>query len=765
MKHLLSILAILFTTTIMAQVEICNNSIDDDGDGLIDIQDTDCDCDQILPSGLIPNESFEIMECCPNGEAEFQCATSWEQAAPTSDYFHTCGITFPNWIFPTQQPPQPLPDGQGYVGFRDGKRPGRPNYKEYVGACLTDEMEVGKVYTLDFFLGFPLSGNSIDMTIYATTECSNLPFTTQFDTGCPTNNPSWDVLDAQFIQGDNEWVNVIFDLVADKPYTAIILGSGCDANPNFENDPYFFVDRLNLVEKVEGGLPFTEIEGSLCEDEVTLELDLGDEFGYQWYKDGIAMLGEESNTITLQVNGQNVATYSVVISTPAGCVLSEEFDLTPPVLFSEQEATICEGEVYSFGDQQITTAGLYTQTLISVQGCDSIVALDLMVQEASSSSLTPTICDGEEFEIDGDILTESGNYFYTFPTDDDCDSIVTVVLNVLEAATRTEQLSICEGDPFSFEGQNLTTTGIYPFFYTQPNGCDSTFIIDLTVNQVYSEQSSATLCEGEVLQFGNEMISVGGTYTGQLSTVTGCDSNVVLEVELVLASFSQIEETICEGESYLLEGEAYNNAGSYQAFTTNSVGCDSTIFLELEMISWDDGISLPSDTVLNLGSDFLVTPDYIAPEFQQTVWLNELGEVLSNDATLQLTGILERQEISISAVDEFGCVDEDQIVIRVNRNIGVYAPNIFSPNGDTANDFFRPVVNESIESLKEINVYDRWGNLVYHEESITDLPSWQGWDGRYNNQLATSGVYVYSAIFIALDGVEESIAGDITLIR
>jgi len=109
------------------------------------------------------------------------------------------------------------------------------------------------------------------------------------------------------------------------------------------------------------------------------------------------------------VNGQNVATYSVVISTPAGCVLSEEFDLTPPVLFSEQEATICEGEVYSFGDQQITTAGLYTQTLISVQGCDSIVALDLMVQEASSSSLTPTICDGEEFEIDGDILTESGN--------------------------------------------------------------------------------------------------------------------------------------------------------------------------------------------------------------------------------------------------------------------------------------------------------------------------------------------------------------------
>ena len=52
----------------MAQVEICNNSIDDDGDGLIDIQDDDCVCNQILPSGLIPNESFEENDCITMGE-------------------------------------------------------------------------------------------------------------------------------------------------------------------------------------------------------------------------------------------------------------------------------------------------------------------------------------------------------------------------------------------------------------------------------------------------------------------------------------------------------------------------------------------------------------------------------------------------------------------------------------------------------------------------------------------------------------------------
>lgn len=764
--YLIIIASIFFSLSISAQIEICNNSIDDDGDGLIDIQDSDCDCDQILPSGLIPNESFEIMECCPTGEADFQCATSWQQAAPTSDYFHTCGITYPTWISPTQQPPQPLPDGQGYVGFRDGKRPGRPDYKEYVGACLTDEMEVGKVYTLDFFLGFPLSSNSINMTIYATTECNNLPFTTNFDTGCPTSNPGWDQLDAQFIQGDNEWLNVTFDLFADKPYTAIILGPGCGANLNYENDPYFFVDRLNLVEKVDEGLPFTNIEGSLCEEEITLQLDLGDEFGYQWYMDGIAILGEESNTITIAVEAFNVGTYSVVIITPVGCVLSEELELTLPILFGEEEATICEGETYSMGDDLLTDAGEYTYTYESIQGCDSIVTLNLNVLEASLTSLTPTICEGESIIINGETLTQSGNYFYTFDSAiNDCDSIVTVVLTVLESVTRTEFFSICEGDPFMFEGTDLTTTGTYPFFYTQANGCDSTFIIDLIVRENYIQDAFASICLGEVYPFGTQTLTNAGTYTGGLKSIYGCDSSVVLTLDVEEATFSQIEATICEGEFYDLEGTVYRNAGSYQAVTNNVNNCDSTIFLDLETISWSDGVELPFDTVINLGSDIIIIPVYVAPDFLQTIWLDEAGEVLSNDPTLLLTGVSQDQEITMTAVDEYGCVDEDNIVIRVDRNIGIYTPNIFSPNGDVSNDYFRPTVNESIASLKEINIYDRWGNLVYHRENLTDLSVWQGWDGKFNGKDAVSGVYVYISTFLALDGKEENISGDITLIR
>jgi gliding motility-associated-like protein len=240
---------------------------------------------------------------------------------------------------------------------------------------------------------------------------------------------------------------------------------------------------------------------------------------------------------------------------------------------------------------------------------------------------------------------------------------------------------------------------------------------------------------------------------------------VVLTLDVKEATFSQIEATICEGEFYDLEGTVYRNAGSYQAVTSNVNNCDSTIFLDLETISWNDGVELPLDTVINLGSDIIIIPVYVAPDFLQTVWLDEAGEVLSNDPTLLLTGVSQDQEITMTAVDEYGCVDKDNIVIRVDRNIGIYTPNIFSPNGDVSNDYFRSTVNESIGSLKEINIYDRWGNLVYHRENLTDLSVWQGWDGKFNGKDAVSGVYVYISTFLALDGKEENVSGDITLIR
>jgi len=61
MKLALLIMPIYLT----AQIEICDNAFDDDGDGMIDLNDEDCFCQFQMPESLIPNPSFEELDCCP----------------------------------------------------------------------------------------------------------------------------------------------------------------------------------------------------------------------------------------------------------------------------------------------------------------------------------------------------------------------------------------------------------------------------------------------------------------------------------------------------------------------------------------------------------------------------------------------------------------------------------------------------------------------------------------------------------------------------
>lgn len=174
--------------TIRISIEICDNAIDDDQDGLIDLNDPDCICNKISDSthlleSIIPNASFEEYTTCPYDVSQMEFCKGWIQASgATSDYFNTCGL---NENSEVGSPPLPLPAGNGYVGFIDLSR--KENgvfaaYKEYVGTCLNKPLLVGKEYTLTFWVGFGTGGqfysarDTFNLGIFAADSCKYLPF-------------------------------------------------------------------------------------------------------------------------------------------------------------------------------------------------------------------------------------------------------------------------------------------------------------------------------------------------------------------------------------------------------------------------------------------------------------------------------------------------------------------------------------------------------------------------------------------------------------
>jgi gliding motility-associated-like protein len=66
-------------------------------------------------------------------------------------------------------------------------------------------------------------------------------------------------------------------------------------------------------------------------------------------------------------------------------------------------------------------------------------------------------------------------------------------------------------------------------------------------------------------------------------------------------------------------------------------------------------------------------------------------------------------------------------------------PNVFSPNNDGVNDFFRPFPYRFIESI-DMQIFNRWGNLIFTTSDPEVL-----WDGRNmtSNQPSSDGVYYY----------------------
>ena len=129
----------------------------------------------------------------------------------------------------------------------------------------------------------------------------------------------------------------------------------------------------------------------------------------------------------------------------------------------------------------LTRPAYYVDTLATIYGCDSIVTLDLTVHPTYDITLDEQICDGTSFDFNGDMLTTSGVYTQMLSTSYGCDSMVTINLTVLEILRTDLTDSICDGESLDFNGQIVTTSGIYTHTTTSSIGCDSVITIDLTV--------------------------------------------------------------------------------------------------------------------------------------------------------------------------------------------------------------------------------------------------------------------------------------------
>jgi hypothetical protein len=150
-------------------------------------------------------------------------------------------------------------------------------------------------------------------------------------------------------------------------------------------------------------------------------------------------------------------------------------------IFSEQDITICEGETYTIGESIYSITGTYVDTLLNVDACDSIVTTNLTVNPRVYHDQVISVCFGSTFEVGDNVYAESGSYSDTLVSMTGCDSIVTTNLTVDEEITFEQSLTICAGEFIVVGGVIHSTTGTFVDVLISESLCDSAVTTNLTV--------------------------------------------------------------------------------------------------------------------------------------------------------------------------------------------------------------------------------------------------------------------------------------------
>lgn len=174
--------------------------------------------------------------------------------------------------------------------------------------------------------------------------------------------------------------------------------------------------------------------------------------------------------------------YTDTIVNYFGCdsVINTNLTVLPNSVFS-QNILLCYGDSIIVGDNTYHQTGVFLDTIGSVNGCDSIITTNLTVFNTHSIVNLQDICEGDSYNVGSSSYTMQGNYIDTLVSIDGCDSIINTDLMVHPVYNINQFIDICDGD-FLQIGQNIyDSTGIYYDTLNNSMQCDSIIITELNV--------------------------------------------------------------------------------------------------------------------------------------------------------------------------------------------------------------------------------------------------------------------------------------------
>lgn len=733
MRLILSTLFLLILNIIQAQ-EICDNGIDDDGDQAIDLQDPDCSCTN-QEIGTFEEDFEAYTECNTTFSEYLYIDTEWLPAG-TPQGAHECGfLGVPQFGFPLV--PLPVPSGQGCVGMTTD---------EGLVRCLPDcGLQSGQTYTFSFSAVpyVPIGTQDIDFVLYGRSSCAGIApgpggYTYDWLDNCSPDFP-WTPLitySATATETADQWQSFSGSFTATQDYGAVLIAFGCNA------PQYSYMDLISLSGDFNGSncdepLILPQLASTFsgdCLNGGSLEIVSDSVLQYQWYRDGIALVGETDSILIIDpfLPGDYLAR---TISSSGICALSESFtigpddlesidlslDFTNPLCIGEESGSINSTNnspnapytyLWSDGSQTANinnlAAGPYTLTVTDNKGCFGIQTVTLENPELLTIDIidTPPICPGENSGSLEVIPNNSGgNFIYLWNN----------------GSVSSNNSNIGAGD--------------YSVTVTDENGCENVF--------------DTSLADSDNL------------ITDLINTSVSCYNEANGSIELIPSSQTSVLDFNWNTGS---QASLLTNLspGNYSVTVSNEDGCTETyssVIEEAEVYFLTFNITQPSFTT---GGSIELLPQGGTPPYQFE-WSNGNTTPTQTNLAIGTINVTVTDNNNCQTIESFELEDPLQ---DNNVRDNIFIPNAFSPNNDGINDLFKIYASAEglISRINTFKIFDRWGAQVYDSPALA-FNEIQFWDGKINSAPAKTGTYVYTILLETYTGELLQFNGSINLIN
>ena len=453
-----------------------------------------------------------------------------------------------------------------------------------------------------------------------------------------------------------------------------------------------------------------------------------------------------------------------------------------------QNQAICEGSYIEVGTHRYLQKGVYIDSLLNSKGCDSVITTILDLNPVYTQDVDTSICNGSTYPVGIHIYSAPGMYVDSLRSTVGCDSVIRTLLSIDPVDSTMLLYTICEGDFVQVSGKRYVSSGSYRDTLRSAKGCDSTLLISIRTLPIDHQHNQIQLCQGDSLWIAGLYRHSEGIYSDTAVNRFGCDSIISYNLDVDSLNWRiNLDSVQCHNQrngalqvllrdgvqpylvglndSLMLSSNLYFDQlapGDYQLFIRDAAGCGGSVLFTLNN---PDSLNLilPQEIRLLLGEERILDPliDFVPSGIR---WFPVDG-LSCDDCLHPVCRAITDTLYELVLTDSKGCEVRATIRVLVDRDIKIFAPTSFSPNGDQVNDWFFLTGDAGVAAVRQLRIFDRWGAEVFAKQDLRIGEASDGWNDNFRGQSLQPGVYVWVAEVLKKNGESVEVHGDVTLIR